>query len=70
MDYISQFEFILAECDIGPAQAAIAMGASPSTVTVALTTRRLPERQDARLKFIRWVDANRGATCRRDLRFV
>jgi hypothetical protein len=49
---------------------AAAMGASPTTVRLALLTGRTPAQKEARGKFRAFIERNAEATKRSELRFV
>jgi alkylated DNA nucleotide flippase Atl1 len=61
---------IMASTGLSYGQVAAAMDGSPSTVRFAIETQRLPERSDARIKFVRFADRSREAKSRADVRFI
>lgn len=69
-DIIQSLEQIMRDADLAYYDVAGGAGVSPSTMRGVAQARRLPERSDARTKIIRFVDCNRGAKRRGDVRFV
>lgn len=67
---ISELRVIMRVVGLSYTEIAPVIGTSPSTVRFALESGRVPDRSETRLKFFRFVERNRDARSRADLRFV
>jgi hypothetical protein len=69
-DIVAQLRAIMEKTDLTYVTVASALGASPTTVRLALLTGRAPGQKEARAKFRAFVERNAAAQTRSEIRFV
>lgn len=69
-DYVQTLEAIMSRTGVGYAAVALAAGVSPTTTRYVTLSRELPKQSEPRARLTRWIERNRDASRRDELRFV